>query len=78
MNTEIKRVQQLAGIKSLYEGASPEALKKNVLSIKDKPEALKKFIQNVVGGIYRGTNWAALEDLRNILNIIKEEGIELK
>ena len=78
---EIKRMQQLAGVTSKpqqNEGFSPEAIKKQIISIKNNPEQIKKFIQNVAGGVVRGTNWAALEDLRNILNTIKEEGIIIK
>jgi trans-2-enoyl-CoA reductase len=81
LNKQFLRMQKIAGVinkSQLNEGFSPEAIKKQILTIKDKPEEIKKLIQNVAGGIVRGTNWTALEDLRNILNIIKEEGIEIK
>jgi len=60
----------------MEEGFSPEAAKKTVISVKDNPEELKKFLKNLVGGISRGS-MKSIDDLRNVLNAMEEEGIKL-
>ena len=60
----------------MEEGFSPEAAKKTVISVKDNPEKLKKFLKNLVGGISRGS-MKSIDDLRNVLNAMEEEGIKL-
>ena len=61
----------------MEEGFSPEAAKKSVMSVKDDPEKLKKFLKNLVGGISRGS-MKSIDDLRNVLNAMEEEGIKLE
>jgi hypothetical protein len=75
---EIKRIQQLAGVKQIHEDFnSPEIVKKDVISLKDNPEELKKWIMRYATSISKG-DWSKVETLRIALNTIKEEGIEIK
>ena len=73
----MNRIQQLAGIKLINENfKSSEAIKRDVISLKDKPEELKKWILRYAESVSKG-NWDNAETLRIALNTVKEEGIKL-
>jgi hypothetical protein len=73
----MNRIQQLAGIKSIHENFnSPEVIKKDVMSLKDKPEELKKWVLKYVKAV-SGGDFTKLEPLRVALNVIEKEGIKI-
>lgn len=72
----MNRIQQLAGIKPIHENFnSPEAVKRDVISLKDKPKELKKWVLKYAEAVSKG-DLGKMEALRVALNTIKEEGIE--
>ena len=74
----MNRLQQLAGIKPhLHENYQPtlDQIKNEIVSLKDKPEELKKWIRIYTREISEG-KYFYMETLRIALNIIKDEGIK--
>ena len=65
----MNRLQQLAGIKPHLQ------IKNDIVSLKDKPEELKKWIRIYTREVSEG-KFFYMETLRIALNIIKDEGIK--